>query len=144
MNALVEDIRLMHIVLRGLPKSWGPFIFVFGCDLSRQPQPTYSNLVERLQGEEYWRHGYQEDPTEQVLLASRFCPSGGRGRGFCQQSYQRPRFNNQTDQRADRGKGRVGSCNYCNKQGHWEVECNLKKLDHQISQLQLRASNLRR
>lgn len=28
MNAEVEEVRLMHIVLRGLPISWGPFVLV--------------------------------------------------------------------------------------------------------------------
>lgn len=39
---------------------------------------------------------------------------------------------------------RRSACNYCGKLNHWEADCDLKKLDDQIVQLQVRPANLHR
>lgn len=141
----------MHIVLKGLPISWGPFVSMFGADLSRTPKPTYSSLVERLQSEEYWRKGKQIEATEEAMAVTR---QFGRGRGRFQprnDGHYQPhgnapgnfRFPRPNPNPAGRGK-RPGNCNYCSKTGHWEANCDLKKLDDQIADLQLKAAGIRR
>lgn len=39
-NATVDNSRLLHIVLGGLPLSRGPFVPSFGVKLSKTPTPT--------------------------------------------------------------------------------------------------------
>lgn len=51
----VNEIDLIHNVLGGLPSSWGPFVSTFGNKLTDLAPPTYGDLIERLQTEEYWR-----------------------------------------------------------------------------------------
>lgn len=49
----VEEQQLILNILGRLPLSWGPFVSTFGSELSRRPPPTYGDLVERLNTEEY-------------------------------------------------------------------------------------------
>lgn len=49
----VEEQQLILNVLGGLPLNWGPFISMFESELNRTPPPTYGDLIERLNIEEY-------------------------------------------------------------------------------------------
>lgn len=70
----------MNIVLKGLPLGWSSFISMFGVDLTRSPKPTFSNLIERLQSEEYWKKGKQVKTTKEAMAVTRHFGKG-RGRG---------------------------------------------------------------
>lgn len=77
-NAEADETRLIHIVLQGLPLSWSPIVEIFRADLSRSPKPTYSNLVQRLQSDEYWRKGKQTETNEEAMAVTRSFARRGR------------------------------------------------------------------
>lgn len=142
--------ELIISVLNGLPYSWGSFVSTFGGELSRTPPPSYGDLASRMLTEELWRAGKITEVEGEANLLSRFRGGHSRSRDhrpFTNRAYplsSRPVDSGTSNPGHVKSSRRSGSCNYCGKANHWEADCDLKKVDEQIAQLQIRASNLRR
>ena len=150
--------ELIHITLKGFPSTWSHFISNFSGELIHNPPPTYHDLVGRLHSEHFYKDGQQRDVDEESNLVSRFSHHGHQhfrpGQPF--QQYRPHSFsrgggtgpmqaNSQhyTNQQAYNHSTAAVQCDYCSKKNHLSHSCDLKKLDEQIAQMQIRAATLR-
>lgn len=133
----IPDKELIQIVLRNLPKSWSSFKSIYGVLYSKEKDSTFADLEEHFQAEEMCRKPRLE-AEEHSLAATR---------------WQRNDFSNRTRGRGgrghggrSRGAGRGELCNYCGKRGHWESDCYIKSIEHEVkamSPAQLRDMQLK-
>lgn len=71
----VPEMELMYIVLNGLPSDYESFVSNFSADLSKNPPPNFTDLVERLQSEEFWKLSRRTNIEEEVLFMPVFLVS---------------------------------------------------------------------
>jgi hypothetical protein len=152
------DEELIHITFKGLPSTWSHFVSNFSGELTRDPPPTYHDLVGRLHSEQFYKDGQQRDADEESNLVSRFSHrshqhfrprqpfqqyrphsfSRGGGTGSTQANSQ-----HYTNPQAYNHSTATVQCDYCSRKNHLSPSCDLKKLDEQIAQMQIRAATLR-
>lgn len=60
----VNELDLIHNVLKGLPSSWGPFVSTFASKLTDATPPSYGDLIKRLHNKEYWRNNHREEQLQ--------------------------------------------------------------------------------
>lgn len=144
-DQIVDEEELIYIVRNGLPLNQASFVSNFGADLFYGPRPTYGELVECMQAEDFWRLFKRRDVHEEALLTSHF---------HCSSHWDSFRHNSCSNcldwsqcplsQSSSQTAKPIDNCNYCGKVSHQEVDCNLKKVKEQINQLQLWALAMRK
>ena len=152
------DEELIHITLKGLPSTWSHFVSNFSGELTRSPPPTYHDLVGRLHSEQFYKDGQQRDADKESNLVSHFSHRGHQAFRPRQpfQQYRPPSFsrgggngspqaNSQhyTNPQAYTHPTGTVQCDHCSRKNHLSSTCDLKRLDEQIAQMQVRAATLR-
>lgn len=118
----VDEKRLIHVVLGGLPSSWKNFITTFAMHIRRGLDISYAELNEYMQAEELQCNSSRARDDVALIATHQY---HDQTKQYNNNNTPRPDTynnrcgpNNNAPNRNTGDKRRPGKCNFCGKPGH--------------------------